>query len=188
MKAETLEAVIRFTDHAHGDQMRRYTHERYIVHPVRVMQICQQYTHDPAILTAALLHDVLEDTPVSAEAIAEFLDTILSSSEKERAMRYVVELTDVYVRKDYPEMNRQTRRRKEAERLSVVSGEAQTIKYADIMDNSVCYVLHDQEFGYVYLKESKIAIEAMRDGHPALRERALHTVTECMEKVKKIER
>src|SRR5687768_12964807 len=124
MKAEILEAIIRFTDHAHGEQMRKYTPERYIVHPVRVMQICQQYSHDPALLAAALLHDVLEDTPVTKEEVKDFLKTQLSLEDTERAILYVVDLTDVYIKKNYPRMNRRTRREKEAERLSRANPEA----------------------------------------------------------------
>jgi guanosine-3',5'-bis(diphosphate) 3'-pyrophosphohydrolase len=187
MKAEILEAIIKFTDHAHGDQMRRYTNERYIVHPIRVMQTCQQYSHDPSILAAALLHDVLEDTPVMQEEIRAFLLSLLSAEETSRAVNYVVELTDVFIKKNYPRMNRRIRKDKEAERLSQVSAEAQTIKYADIMDNSVNIVLHDPEFGYVYLKEAQMILEGMTRGNKALHERVLHTVKECREKVHKID-
>jgi guanosine-3',5'-bis(diphosphate) 3'-pyrophosphohydrolase len=183
MKAETLEAIIRFTDNAHGKQMRKYTDERYIVHPIRVMQTCQQYSHDPALLAAALLHDVLEDTPVTEFEIRSFLTPHLPEDEITRALRYVVELTDVYIKKKFPRMNRQIRKEKEADRLSKVSGEAQTIKYADIMDNSVNIVLHDKAFGVRYIKESQMFLDVMRKGHPVLYERVLHTVKECMEKV-----
>ncbi|MGN6567929.1 MAG: hypothetical protein ACTHJ0_08255 [Flavipsychrobacter sp.] len=36
-----LEEVIAFADKAHGSQMRKYTPERYIVHPIRVMELCR---------------------------------------------------------------------------------------------------------------------------------------------------
>jgi guanosine-3',5'-bis(diphosphate) 3'-pyrophosphohydrolase len=186
MKAEVLEAIIRFTDHAHGEQMRKYTPERYIVHPVRVMQICQQYSHDPALLAAALLHDVLEDTPVTQDEIRTFLLTQLSHEDCDRAIRYVIDLTDVYIKTNYPGMNRNIRRKKEAERLAHVTPEAQTIKYADIMDNSVDILHHDRHFGYQYLKEAQVILSKMNDGHRILHERALHTVKECLDKVPKV--
>jgi guanosine-3',5'-bis(diphosphate) 3'-pyrophosphohydrolase len=188
MRAEILESIIKFTDQAHGEQLRKYTNERYIVHPVRVMQTCQQYSHDPAVLAASLLHDVLEDTPVTKEIIQEFLASLLTAEDTDRAIRYVVELTDIYVRKNFPGMNRGMRKKKEAERLAEVSAEAQTIKYADIMDNSVNIVFHDQDFGYIYLKEAEMILSGMTKGTPILRERAIHTVKECMDKVHKIER
>lgn len=33
------------------------------------MKLCREHTSDPAVLVAALLHDVLEDTPTSEEDI-----------------------------------------------------------------------------------------------------------------------
>ncbi|MBD0255325.1 MAG: metal-dependent phosphohydrolase, partial [Cytophagales bacterium] len=50
-----LTTITAFADRAHGQQMRRYTPERYIVHPVRVMELCREYTTDEAVLAAALL-------------------------------------------------------------------------------------------------------------------------------------
>lgn len=149
--------------------------------------MCQQYSHDPSILAAALLHDVLEDTPVPAENILDFLRQHLTPEDASRAMQYVQELTDIYITLNYPRMKRWARKEKEAERLSFVSAEAQTIKYADIIDNAVNIVLHDREFGYVYLKEAQMIVEKMKTGNAQLRERALHTVKECLEKVKKID-
>jgi (p)ppGpp synthase/HD superfamily hydrolase len=62
-REKILQEIIQFADLAHGKQVRRYTSERYIVHPVRVMETCRQYTNDISVLAAAILHDVLEDTP-----------------------------------------------------------------------------------------------------------------------------
>ena len=59
---EDLEKIRHFADQAHGGQLRKYTPERYIVHPVRVMETLKKYTDDLTVLAAALLHDVLEDT------------------------------------------------------------------------------------------------------------------------------
>ena len=101
-----------FADAAHGDQMRKYTPERYIVHPVRVMKHCMEHTNDICILAAALLHDVLEDTPVTAEEISGFLSQYLSPEQVQRTIRIIIELTDVYVKEKYPGMNREPGKRK----------------------------------------------------------------------------
>ncbi|WP_297333190.1 hypothetical protein [Flavobacterium sp.] len=37
-KEEILHRIREYADDAHGSQMRKYTPERYIVHPVRVME------------------------------------------------------------------------------------------------------------------------------------------------------
>ncbi len=51
---------------AHGDQMRA-SGEPYIIHPIYVTSILADMKMDLPTLQAALLHDVLEDTEVSAE-------------------------------------------------------------------------------------------------------------------------
>jgi (p)ppGpp synthase/HD superfamily hydrolase len=69
---EVLEQVKDFADKAHGDQKRKYTPERYIVHPEKVLRLCQQYTSSIPLLAAALLHDVLEDTHVTQKDLHLF--------------------------------------------------------------------------------------------------------------------
>ena len=77
MNEHLLKEIERYADSAHADQMRKYANERYIVHPVRVMNICREITEDPSILAAALLHDVLEDTPVTPQEMQQYLWTIM---------------------------------------------------------------------------------------------------------------
>lgn len=55
---------------AHRGQKRR-TGEPYISHPVAVACILADMKIDPQTIMAALLHDVIEDTPATKEAIAE---------------------------------------------------------------------------------------------------------------------
>ncbi len=62
---------------AHKDQ-RRKSGEPYITHPISVATICaEEIELGPTAVIAALLHDVVEDTPVTLEDIrAEFGDKI----------------------------------------------------------------------------------------------------------------
>ncbi len=53
---------------AHGDQTR-ITGEPYILHPVAVAQILANMRMDHESLAAAILHDTLEDTPLSKEDV-----------------------------------------------------------------------------------------------------------------------
>jgi (p)ppGpp synthase/HD superfamily hydrolase len=46
----------------HKDQLRVGLNVPYIVHPVAVMAIVSHYTNDEEVLSAALLHDVIEDS------------------------------------------------------------------------------------------------------------------------------
>jgi len=177
-----LEQVKDYADKAHGEQLRKYTPDRYIVHPIRVMLICREYTDDIAILSAALLHDVLEDTPVQKEELKEFLMKVMSPEQAITTLRYVMELTDVFTKEDYPALNRKRRKLKEVERLGKVSKESQTIKYADIIDNSNEIVDHDPNFAPVFLSECRAILSKMLEGNPELYQRAIKTVEEALKK------
>jgi len=164
--------------------MRKYEKARYIVHPVRVMELLSGYTSDRAMLAAALLHDVLEDTPATRHEIRDFLLTIMDKATADRTTELVVELTDIYVKEDFPSMNRKERKKKEAERMETVTPQAQTIKYADIIDNAIDITRHDTGFAPRFLKECRHLLERMPKGDPQLYRRAVDTVEEGLRKLK----
>lgn len=58
----------RLAKNAHKNQ-RRKSGAPYIEHPVQVAYIASQFSLDATTITAALLHDVVEDTPYTAEDI-----------------------------------------------------------------------------------------------------------------------
>ena len=181
---EALDKIREFADEAHGEQMRKYTPERYIVHPVRVMETCRNYDAGLPILAAALLHDVLEDTPVGSHNLLAFLETVMGENEAGKTLRLVQELTDVYVKSAYPQWNRKTRKKKELERIATTSADAQTIKYADIIDNSTEIVLHDPGFAGRYLKESHDILRQADKGNSTLRKEALKTIENALRLLK----
>lgn len=176
---EILQSVEAFTDKAHGDQMRKYApQDRYIVHPMRVMRICQAYTQSLPVLAAAILHDVLEDTAVTKGELSAFLSNIMPAREAERTLQLVVELTDVYVKTSYPEWNRRKRKAAELKRIMQNSPEAQTIKYADILDNCQGMSEQDTDFAPVFLRECRQLLKSMDKGNPELKQRAENVVAE----------
>lgn len=150
---KVLEQVKKFAAFAHGQQTRKYKPEPYVEHLVRVMETCRLYSNDVALLSAALLHDVLEDTATSKQALFDFLLTVMKRETAERTIHLVTELTDVYTNAAYPHWNRRKRKEKELERFEKTSRDAQTIKYADILDNSREIVSHDRGFAKKYLDE-----------------------------------
>lgn len=58
--------AVRFALEAHANQFRKGSPAPYITHPVAVAGILAQYGCPEAVVLAAVLHDVLEDTPVTA--------------------------------------------------------------------------------------------------------------------------
>ena len=70
---EQITAVKRahkYAETAHDGQMRRTGHP-YITHPVAVAQILAHMRMDHQTLMAALLHDVIEDSPTSKTALGK---------------------------------------------------------------------------------------------------------------------
>lgn len=73
-----------FARKAHEGTFRKGSMIPYIYHPMEVALIVAQITDDPEIIAAAYLHDVLEDTDVTAEQLeTEFGSRILSLVQQE---------------------------------------------------------------------------------------------------------
>lgn len=152
-------------------QKRKYTGEPYWKHPYAVAEmvgetaLCQFYVY-----AAALLHDVVEDTQVTIETIAKLFGN--------KTARIVKELTD----EPLSAGNRDARNKLNTERLANASAEAQTIKYADIIDNTKDIVEYDPKFAKVYLNEVYEKLKVMTKGNGELRCMALKVVEQGMEK------
>jgi guanosine-3',5'-bis(diphosphate) 3'-pyrophosphohydrolase len=171
-----LEKIKQFAAAAHGPQMRKYTPQPYIVHPIRVMELCKKYNGTLPVLAAALLHDVLEDTTTTKEDMFEFLTTVMNEQQAKYTLQLVVDLTDVFIKKDYPQWNRRKRKQKEADRIEKTTPDSQTIKYADIIDNCTEIVKYDPEFGAKFLHECRMILKRIPKGHPELYKLAVETV------------
>jgi len=66
---EDLQKAINLAQDAHRHQVRK-SGEPYFFHPLRVAHLAARYWMDFASVIAALLHDVVEDTPTSLEDVA----------------------------------------------------------------------------------------------------------------------
>ena|SRR5687767_8040394 len=184
MVKEILEKIITFADRAHGDQQRKYTDERYIQHPVRVMKTCRHYGYSLPVLAAAILHDVLEDTDSTLQDLKEFLLNVMNEADTNYTLSLVTELTDIYTKDHYPRMIRRKRKAKEAIRIEKISAEAQTIKYADIIDNAKGMAEQDADFAHVYLTECMALLEKMKKGNKELHKEAIDAVKKEMDQLK----
>ena len=79
-----LDRAIIYAVRAHAGTERRGKGFPYIVHPMEAMAIVATLTSDQALLAAAALHDVVEDTELTVEDIrAEFGDRIADLVEAE---------------------------------------------------------------------------------------------------------
>lgn len=180
---EPIEKVYRYAKEAHGNQKRKYSGDPYITHCIRVMETCAKHTNDITILSAALLHDVLEDTQVEENELKHFLFSVMEKEDAEKTTHLVVDLTDVYIKQAYPDLNRKQRKEKEAKRLHDAHPDAQTVKYADIIDNSVDITKNDKPFARKYLKEVKSILDGMSEGNQALYQKAVIVVNDCLKDI-----
>lgn len=146
-----------FATAAHLGQVRKYTQDPYIHHPVRVAKMIEDLFDDPEMIAAALLHDTVEDADVCIDRIRALFGIQVAT--------LVEELTDITILSDG---NRRQRKTIEQERLAKVSAEAQSIKLADLIDNSESIILHDPKFAPVYMDEKRKLLQVLTKGHPKL--------------------
>jgi (p)ppGpp synthase/HD superfamily hydrolase len=154
-----VERAFAFAKAAHAaiDQRRKYTGEPYIVHPAAVAELVRSVPHTDAMVAAALLHDVVEDTPVTlAEIEAAFGAEVAELVEA---------LTDVSRPEDG---NRTVRKAIDRAHTAGASPAAKTVKLADLIDNTRSIVAHDRGFARVYLREKALLLEVLREGDPTL--------------------
>lgn len=162
-----------FATAAHGavGQKRKYTKEDYIVHPAGVVDILKQHitTLTAPMIAAAWLHDVLEDTQVTYEAILlEFGEDVAN---------IVLGLSNIATAYDG---NRKVRMLKNLEFLKLQNEEVQTIKIADMMHNTASIVEHDKTFAIIYLREKVDLINALTKAPKFFRTIAMNQIEESL--------
>jgi len=140
-------------------QKRKHTGEDYIVHPVAVAEtvLGTRYSDDTYI-AAAFLHDVVEDTHVTLEQIKDQFG---------QAVHDVVQaLTDVPFIENGA--NRKARKAIDRDRLAKADAGTQTIKVADLIDNTKTIVEFDPNFAVVYLAEKALLLNVLTKADPTL--------------------
>lgn len=152
----------RFATRAHGAQVRKYTGEPYVRHCLAVAETVSRHTDREAVIAAAVLHDVLEDTATTRDQIREEFG--------EEVLQLVLEVTDVSASADG---NRAARKALDREHLGRASPDGKTIKLADLLDNLASITEHDPKFSRVYLDEMALLLPLLQGGHPALYDSAV---------------
>ena len=149
-----LDYAILFALEAHGSQVRKYTGEPYVHHPVAVAKIVQSVSQDCEVLSAAILHDVIEDTSNTYEDIKEAFGLHIAD--------YVLEVSDVSKPEDG---NRKIRKEIDRQHLSEASPGGMTIKLADCLHNGYDIWEHDKNFAVVYMREIERLLPLLNKGH-----------------------
>lgn len=172
---EKQNSLLDFVKQQHGDQVRKYTSEPYWTHCLSVAEIVS--AHDDGCIEIALCHDLFEDTDCDFKRLFDFMTSIGYSREYAYDVcKCVDELTDKFTKEMHPYLNRAKRKSEEARRLANVSKRAQTVKYADIIDNRASIVQHDPSFAKVYLDEAKYLLSVMNNGNEKLKNDCLDMI------------
>ncbi|MCG8586407.1 MAG: HD domain-containing protein [Pirellulales bacterium] len=157
--SDTVTRAAAFAKAAHEsiNQRRKYTDIPYIVHPEAVAGIVAEVTNDEAMIAAAWLHDVVEDTPVTLDEVRDaFGDDIA---------QLVDDLTDIAERSDG---NRSARLAIDREHSAKASARAKTVKLADLIHNLSDVIQADPGFARKYIGEKQRLLEVLTEGDAEL--------------------
>jgi len=153
--------AIEFATEAHDGQVRKYTGEPYITHPIAVSEIVKTVSDDEEMIAAALLHDTIEDCYVCLDDIKDEFGVVVAA--------LVNQLTDV---SEPINGNRALRKGMDRDWLSCACDKAKTIKLADLIHNSQSILVADENFAKVYMREKRSLLEVLHGGDFTLHARA----------------
>lgn len=148
-------------------ELRKYTGEEYITHPLAVADLVFSVQHTLAMRVAAILHDVVES---SAATLAE-IEALFGQEVAE----LVREVTPASKSGDG---NRARRKFIDREHYSAASPSAKTIRLADAIHNLRTIRERDPRFARIYIPEKRLEIEVLREGDPILYKLAKDLVRE----------
>ncbi|KAA0988933.1 metal-dependent phosphohydrolase [Dyadobacter aurulentus] len=175
-----------FVKQLHGSQKRKYSGQPYYTHLLSVADRVSGYVQSGCEIEIALCHDLIEDTECSLATLSSLLISLGYSVEEDaEILASVDDLTDKYTSSRYPKLNRKQRKLMEAARIILSRPIAQTVKYADIMDNILSITAEDPSFARIYLAEIDQYIWRIDKGNPALYSECCRLFTAAYESLQK---
>ena len=149
--------ALEFATKMHEGQVRKYTGEEYITHPVPVADIVEAYLDkkgfaEEEIMTAievAILHDTVEDTVATMECVEGFF-----GPEVAKGVWFLTKTPD-YVG------NRKFRKELCEARLREAPEIIRIIKTCDMFHNSLSIEEHDPKFWNLFKEETVSLLIAM---------------------------
>ena len=162
MNEERISKAQRYAHSAHDaiGQKCKYTGEPYWVHTDAVANLVRENGGDEEMIMAAHLHDVLED--VTPELPSTYNSDEIRKLFGQEVLNLVVELTDEFTKKAYPQLNRATRHGHENSRLYKISDRAKLVKIMDLIHNTHSINEFDPDFARVYLHEKEEVLPLLR--------------------------
>ena len=97
-----LNEAIEFATKAHEGQFRKGTKRPYIVHPIAVADIVMTMTWDEEVISAAVLHDTIEDCPgvteeILREKFGNRVASLVKSESEDKSKSWEERKSDTFV-------------------------------------------------------------------------------------------
>ncbi len=127
LNTDLFDRAAAFALRAHAGTERRGKGFPYIIHPMEAAAIVASETSDPELLAAAILHDVVEDTPATLEEIrTQFGDRVATLVAME---------SDITVPDESEEKSWHKRKAAAIQRLAAASRDAKLVALGDKLSN-----------------------------------------------------
>ena len=159
--------VLAYAMYAHSGQVRNFTGEPYVTHPIAVAKILIAHGADELEVFGGLLHDAVEDSKgkVTLESIMERFGALdhIRAEELVDIVRYV---TKVSKKEDG---NRARRIAADAAHYALGGEKSQNIKIADFLHNLPEMAKSNREFAKKYVLEKEALLKVLTKARPSLR-------------------
>ena len=89
-----IDKAIEFATKAHEGQLRKGTSRPYIVHPIEVGDIVSTMTRDEEVISAAILHDTIEDCEgisqrILAQTFSERVASMVAQESEDKSRTWM---------------------------------------------------------------------------------------------------
>lgn len=142
--------------HATINQVRKYTGETYIIHPIAVAETVRSVGGDSIQISAAYLHDTLEDTELTYDQLFKMIDNEFGNDIAVHLLKMVSGLTDISTLKDG---TRKLRKAIDRAHTAEQCNRTKTVKLADLIDNWKSIVVYDANFAKVFASEKQALLD-----------------------------
>jgi len=169
------ERLANWVTEKHQDQMIKRTELPYFDHLNQVAQLAKDAAEWGYEI--GLCHDLLEDTNTDSYDLKEALIGFgYPLRIADLITLHVIELTDVFTKTAYPKLSKKERKKLENKRLETLSATAQTVKYADLIDNVAWMMKYDLKHAAKYLKKKSVLLTNLNRGNVYLRQQAMDII------------
>lgn len=124
---EVIARAISFAANNHKGHFRKGTEIPYILHPIEASVIVSTITNNPDVISAAVLHDLIEDTPITIDDLRSEFNEIICNLVEEESENKREGLS--------PEDTWLVRKQEAIDKLRTASREAKIIALGDKLSN-----------------------------------------------------